>query len=188
VGEAREKVLNERERLRLLYETHAERVLAYALRRTSRDDAPEVVAEVFLVAWRRLGDVPDDAVPWLLGVARKVISNQRRASRRRTALALRLKQGIGREQSQTDDPASEVTAHLMLVEALSRLGEWDQEALMLVAWEHLDTRRAAASMGCSTSTFSVRLHRARKRLAKELAGDFRPRHAIGLRPTAEEKE
>lgn len=77
---------------------------------------------------------------------------------------------------------------MTLVEALGRLGKWDQEALMLVAWEHLDTRRAAASMGCSTSTFSVRLHRARKRLAEELAEDSRPRHAIGLRPTLEEKE
>jgi RNA polymerase sigma-70 factor (ECF subfamily) len=174
--------------LRLLFETHAERVLAYALRRTSPDDAHEVVAEVFLVAWRRLGEVPEDAVPWLLGVARKVISNQRRASDRRTALTLRLKEGIGREPSQTVDPATEVTAHLTLMEALGRLGEWDQEALMLVAWEHLDTRRAAASMGCSTSTFSVRLHRARRRLAKELAEDTRPRHEMGLRPTLEETE
>ncbi|MGH2777127.1 MAG: RNA polymerase sigma factor [Actinomycetota bacterium] len=174
--------------MQLLFETHAERVLAYALRRTSPDDAPEVVAEVFLVTWRRLEDVPDDAVPWLLGVARRVISNQRRASDRRTALTLRLKEGIEREPSATVDPATEVTAHLTLVDALSRLGKWDQEALMLVAWDHLDTRRAAASMGCSTSTFSVRLHRARKRLAKVLAEDSRPRHAIGLRPTLEETE
>jgi RNA polymerase sigma-70 factor (ECF subfamily) len=36
--------------------------------------APDVVAETFLVAWRRLDDVPADPLPWLYGVARRVLA------------------------------------------------------------------------------------------------------------------
>ncbi len=52
-----------------LYELHLEAVRAYAWRRAP-GLADDVVAETFLVAWRRLDDVPaDDALPWLIGVA-----------------------------------------------------------------------------------------------------------------------
>jgi len=69
-----------------LYDTHARAVLAYALRRTaSADDAEDAASETFIVAWRRLDRVPgvDEALPWLFGVARKVLANPRRAAARR---------------------------------------------------------------------------------------------------------
>ncbi|HWF23902.1 MAG TPA: sigma factor [Solirubrobacteraceae bacterium] len=60
-----------RETFERLYREHAGRVKAYGLRRVgSEAAADEVVSDVFLVVWRRLDDVPDDPLPWLLGVAR----------------------------------------------------------------------------------------------------------------------
>lgn len=42
-------------------------------------DAADAVAETFLVAWRRLPEVPsgEEARPWLYGVARRTLANQR---------------------------------------------------------------------------------------------------------------
>ena len=77
------------ERFRHVYAEHFDRVLGYALRRVARpEDAADVVSETFLVAWRRLGDVPEEPRTrlWLYGVARRVLANQRRGDRRRTAL------------------------------------------------------------------------------------------------------
>ena len=77
-------------RFEQLYGDYADRVHAYALRRTSPAAADDVVAEVFLVVWRRLHKVPDEPLPWLLGVARRVLANQRRGDARRAALIDRM--------------------------------------------------------------------------------------------------
>jgi RNA polymerase sigma-70 factor (ECF subfamily) len=151
-----------------LYETYSGRVLAYALRRTSREEAEEVVADTFIVAWRRRDQVPDDPVPWLLAVARKVLANRRRAADRRQALDDKLESAHRVGPHITPDPAEEVGTRMAIHDALEHLGEWDREALKLVAWEHLDNRRAAVVMGCPPATFAVRLHRARRRLTREL--------------------
>jgi RNA polymerase sigma factor (sigma-70 family) len=142
-------------------------VRAYALRRTSGDAAQDVVAETFLVAWRRLDDVPADALPWLYGVARRVLANRRRGADRSAALERRLAgaepRGAGR------DPGDSAGDAEILRIALSRLSEPSREALMLVAWHGLSGARAARAAGCSRAAFAVRLHRARARLAAELA-------------------
>ena len=129
------------ERFERLYTTHYASVLAYALRRAPRTEADDVVAETFAVAWRRLGDVPDDARPWLYEVARRVLANRRRAEARRMALVDRLRQA---------------------------LPEHEREALALVAWEGLSTGAAARAAGCSEVAMRVRLHRARRRLRRAL--------------------
>lgn len=67
-----------------LYEQFAGRVLAYARRHANRDDAEDVVAETFHVAWRRRDVVPDEPLPWLIGVAHNVLRSQWRVSRRTT--------------------------------------------------------------------------------------------------------
>ena len=71
-------------RLEAIYRAHAREVHAYCLRRASRDEAKDATSDVFLVAWRRIEDVPtgDEALPWLLGVARNVLANRRRSLRR----------------------------------------------------------------------------------------------------------
>ncbi len=148
-----------------LYRDHADRVHAYALRRTSPGAADDVVAEVFLVAWRRLRRVPDEPLPWLLGVARKVLANRRRSESRAAALNERLADPGSRAYALPVSP--EVDDRLQ--RALAALGERDRELLLLIAWEGLRVNEAAQALGMRSNTLSVRLHRARQRLARVLA-------------------
>jgi RNA polymerase sigma-70 factor (ECF subfamily) len=142
-------------------------VRAYALRRAAPDAAQDVVADTFLVAWRRLEDVPEDPLPWLYGTARRVLANQRRSAARGVALEQRLSGAAG--AAARPDLGDSVADAELVREALGRLSDHGREALMLSAWEGLDGARAARAAGCSKAAFAVRLHRARGRLAAELA-------------------
>jgi RNA polymerase sigma-70 factor (ECF subfamily) len=153
------------DRLEVLFEAHHRTVLAYAARRSpTLTDAEDVVAEVFLVAWRRLEAVPDgdEALPWLLGVARRTIANQRRGLFRRRRLQERLETTVERPL-----PAAPTGAEPAL-EALSRLSKSDQELLRLVAWEELSHAEIAAILGISINAAAIRLHRARARFEEAL--------------------
>src|SRR5580704_8087964 len=87
-----------------LYRAHASAVTAYAARRVPNDAVPDVVAETFAVAWRRLDRVPDHPLPWLLGVARRVASNQRRSLRRRDALTAKAAAQVSPAASSENPP------------------------------------------------------------------------------------
>jgi RNA polymerase sigma-70 factor (ECF subfamily) len=143
-------------RLEDLYRSHAGAIHAYALRRVDRATADEVAAETFVVAWRRLEDVPSEPLPWLFGVARRLVANQTRGANRRAALARRL----AAETSASGGSAGTERT----LEALEELGAGDREVLLLVAWEGLTQRQAAQVLGCSHAAVRVRLHRARRRL------------------------
>lgn len=159
--------------LKTLHAAHYAAVRAYALRRTDSDRAQEVVAEVFVIAWRRFEDVPDDALPWLYGVARRVLANQRRGDARRAALDVRLREQPAARP--TADPLDGLAADTGRVHAaLASLSERDREALLLIAWEGLEPAVAARATGCSRATFAVRLHRARNRLAAALEAQHVP--------------
>lgn len=148
-------------------------ILGYALRRTgSPDDAADVLAETFLVAWRRLGEIPpgQDARLWLYGVARNVLANHYRGERRRTALADRLRA----ELAQTYQPPEYDGESAAIAAALRRLPEDQRELLALNAWEGLDYGQLATVLGCSRNAIRIRLHRARARLAAELARSGNP--------------
>lgn len=107
--------------------------------------------------------MPADALPWLYGVARRVLANQRRADSRRDALARRLA-----SHGEPTGPRQAAVGDAPMLRALAALSEVDREALVLVAWEGLDQRRVAAALGCRPGTLRVRLHRTRRRLAREL--------------------
>lgn len=150
----------DRSEVEALWRAWHRHVLAYALRRSDPATAEEVVAETFVVAWRRIREVPEPPLPWLLGVARRVLANRRRGEERRRALVDRLE---GESRSADQDGADGA-----VLEALARLREPDREALLLHAWEGLDNHAAAVVVGCSANAFAVRLHRARERFAQEL--------------------
>jgi RNA polymerase sigma-70 factor (ECF subfamily) len=151
-------------------------VRAYALRRVAGDLAQDVVAETFLVAWRRLDEVPEDALPWLYGVARRVLSNQRRSTARSAALERRL--ATAESAAGPDDPRERLGDAEIVRVALARLSDRDRDALMLVAWHGLSGARAARAAGCTRAAFAVRLHRARARLAAELSSLEPPAVAV----------
>jgi RNA polymerase sigma-70 factor (ECF subfamily) len=161
-------------RLEGLFAEHGQAVRAYVLRRIDRSTADDIVSDVFVVAFRRLEEIPDDALPWLLGTARRVLANHRRSAGRREALTAEL--GV----LHASRWHNEIVGEPELVSALARLSE--REVLLLVAWEDLDPASAAAALGCSKATFAVRLHRARRRLAIAMAQTERE-DDITLRPT-----
>jgi RNA polymerase sigma-70 factor (ECF subfamily) len=155
-----------------LFREHYPAVRAYASRRAPNELAQDALAETFLIAWRRFDAVPADPLPWLYGVARRVLANQRRSAGRGAALEEKL--AFAGWPDGHDDLAERVGDADLMRLALARLSEHDREALMLVAWEGLDGARAARAAGCSRGAFAVRLHRARSRLAAELKEQEQP--------------
>ena len=152
-----------------LYRAHAGNVLAYALRRTTAAAADDVVAEVFLVAWRRLDDVPDEPLPWLLGVARRVLANRRRGEGRALALRDRIAFQFGGPSHSPPDTRADVDGRV--IRALARMSERDRELLMLIAWEGLTNVEVAQILGVRKGTVAVRVHRARQQFAEALAAE-----------------
>jgi RNA polymerase sigma factor (sigma-70 family) len=149
-----------------LYREEGRAILEYALRRVdSREDAADVVAETFLVAWRRIAEVPlgDGARLWLYGVARLTLANLHRAQRRRTRLGSRLAETLRTELSTAPAPAGEAAE---LLRAVGELGEEDRELLLLVSWEGLGPAEAARVLGISALAARSRLHRTRRKLRR----------------------
>ncbi len=143
-------------------------VLAFARRRLEPDAAQDVVAETFLTAWRRLDEITAEPLPWLYRIAGHAVANQRRGQVRRGRLADRARLvGEGTEP----DPADGVIEGRLLVDAFNALGERDREALRLVMWEGLPPKEAAFVLECSPAAFTVRLHRARRRLSRLLGNE-----------------
>jgi len=156
-----------------LYREHGRAVLAYALRRVEeREDAADVLAETFLIAWRRLGEVPNDAGArlWLYAVARRVIANLQRAERRRTRLGRRLAESLRTELAAHPTAGSEAAE---VLRAMAGLGTEDRELLLLVSWEGLSPAEAAKVLETSSLAARSRLHRARRRL-RALMEDQKP--------------
>jgi RNA polymerase sigma-70 factor, ECF subfamily len=154
-----------------LYAEHGPDILAYSLRRAERpEDAAEILAETFLVAWRRLQDVPGGANArlWLFGVARRTLANHRRGNLRRVRLAERLRAELSAGVPASAAPDAEGEAVLA---ALKLLDKADQEVLLLAGWEELGPTEIAQVLGISAGTARGRLHRARYRLRKKLGGD-----------------
>ncbi|MFD2794280.1 RNA polymerase sigma factor [Promicromonospora vindobonensis] len=153
---------SDEDRISELWRSYAWRVQAYALRHVDPHDAQEVVSETFLVAWRRLTNLPGDPLPWLLVVARNVVRNQRRAARRRSAAEEQLVR-LERVARVTEDPVRTVSRRDAIA-ALLRLAPKDREALLLTGWDGLTPADAAQVAGCSVPAFKMRLSRARRRL------------------------
>ncbi|HEY7280630.1 MAG TPA: sigma-70 family RNA polymerase sigma factor [Actinomycetota bacterium] len=191
---------------RRLFDAHYHRILGYALRRRDdAQDAADVVAETFLTAWRRLDDLPrgGEELLWLYGIARRVVANSRRSDRRRTRLTERLREDFAARlrdelSSAAVEHGPEVTVQRgVIAEALEGLPEEDREVIRLVAWEGLSRAELGTVLGCTPNAATIRLHRARRRLAgrlREAGLDDEPalatRHTTGnrLRPPAAEED
>lgn len=157
-------------RFRRLFDAHEEAMRAYCFRRLGPDDANDAVAEVFLVAWRRIDRSPagDEARLWLYGIARNVVHNARRSERRSHRLTARL---AGVRQHPDPGPEPQVVRRAedrMLLEAVDRLAPMERELLRLKTWEELSAADIAGVVGLSVRAVESRLSRIRKKLAKWL--------------------
>jgi RNA polymerase sigma factor (sigma-70 family) len=157
-----------RERFEAAYRELYEPICGYTLRRVrDPEDAAEAIAETFATLWRRFDRCPqgEELRPWLFGVARRVIANQWRGERRRTALGERLVQHV--DQS-AFDALTVPEGSSALAQAFASLSDSDRELLSLVAWEGLTREELAVALGTSRAAVRLRLHRARKRLRDAL--------------------
>jgi RNA polymerase sigma-70 factor (ECF subfamily) len=157
------------QRFRHLYEHTYVPLLAYALRRTrSAEDAADVVAETFAIAWRRLDEVPPgpSGLSWLYGTARGVLSNLGRKTATRSALVERLGAELSRGGGVVEDGA--LDGPRAVLRALAGLSDADREVLTLTAWEGLRPKELGEVLGCSPVAARLRLHRARARLRAQL--------------------
>jgi RNA polymerase sigma-70 factor, ECF subfamily len=132
----------------------------YLLRRTDAATAEDVLADVLLVCWRRLDDVPQEALPWAIGVARNQLRNAQRGARRQQRAAARLA-----DEQRAAGEAPDASA---LRDALASLRPADAELLRLWAWEGLQPADLAVALGITPNAAAIRLHRAKRRLADEL--------------------
>jgi RNA polymerase sigma-70 factor (ECF subfamily) len=157
-----------RERFEAAYRELYAPICGYTLRRIREpEDAAEAIAETFATLWRRFDACPQGAElrPWLFGVARRVIANQRRGERRRTALGERLVESLDRGAFEAVESPDDSSA---LAQAFESLSDSDRELLSLVAWEGLTRDELAVALGTSRAIVRLRLHRASKRLRAAL--------------------
>jgi RNA polymerase sigma-70 factor (ECF subfamily) len=146
-----------------LVNTHSVAILRYTSRRLSdAGSCDDVVAETFLIAWRRWDDLPlpDRQLPWLYSIAFHVLSNQRRSRDRRDRLHARV--AMERASDEDTDASGLDTESLLL--ALGQLRSHDRELLEFVYWERLTYRDIALIMGISENAVGIRINRAKKNL------------------------
>ena len=184
VGRGLQSVGDNRDDFRALYGQHYDAILAYFLRRIGPAVAQDLTAEVFIVAWRRIDDVPggDETLLWLYAVASNVAAHQRRHAARGARLQTRLRSI--RSPESPDEPELQVVQsaeYEAVFAAAARLRPADQEILKLAAWEELPHDQISRLLGISVAAVDQRLHRARKRLAKEYR-----RHQASIFPQAKE--
>lgn len=158
----------------------------YLRRRATADDAADVLSDSLLTVWRRLDDVPGDAVlPWCYGVARRSLANHRRGAERHLRLA---EHAIAHRLPPDDDPArggdpQRIVERLdpALDAALLGLTDAEREIVHLWAWEQLEPREIAVALDTTPNAVSVALSRAKRKLAERL-GDRQDRPGAGHVP------
>lgn len=157
------------ERFRALHRRHARALTAYCARRLAPDSVDDAVAETFLVAWRRLADVPDgDAgLLWLYRVAHRVVGHEWRGASRRRRLTSRVASRRAPTSELPEDAAIDGDDTRRVLAAAERLNASDAEVLRLLAWEGLAPAEIATVLEINPNAVHQRLHRARRNLLRE---------------------
>jgi len=148
-------------------ESSASDLLGYLARRTNADDAPDLLGETMVVAWRRVKDLPGDperARMWLFGIARGTLQNHARGQWRRWALADRIR---GHVREDATAPAADAGADVR--DAIARLEPELAELVRLVHWDRFSLVDAAELLGIPASTARGRYQKARERLRAALS-------------------
>jgi RNA polymerase sigma factor (sigma-70 family) len=155
---------------------HTPAVMAFAIHRcASSEDVADLVADTFLAAFRAAGryraETPT-AVPWLMGIATRVVSNQRRTLARRLRTSRHAAGEPPRfagEEYEAVEAAIDAARQAPDVRAaLDAVPARDRRVLELVAYEQLSPAEAALALGISPNAARLRLARARRRLRARL--------------------
>lgn len=157
-------------------------LLAYLQRRVGADDAPDLLIEAMVIAWRRIAELPSEperARMWLFGIARGTLRNYERGKRRREALAYRIRQSATAMVSPPADEGAEVR------DALSRIDPDLAELVRLIHWDRFSIAEAAEVLQMPASTARSRYAAAKEALRDALTPGPRVRHE---RPTALERK
>ena len=171
-----------------LFRRHAPVIQRYVTRRIGPHDADDVVAETFLIAFRRRASYrmqAPDALPWLYGIATNVVRRHRRTELRQ----LRLLARTGTDPvtapftDQVDAAVSAASTGAALAAGLARLPAAQRDALLLVAWGGLSYEQVAHATGVPLGTVQSRVSRARQRLRAAL-GPTSPAGEMLFRPAA----
>ena len=153
-------------RFREAFDNYFDAVTRYCLRRLPQSNANDAAANVFVVAWRKIDEMPegDETLPWLYGVARNEVRTFRRSLRRSTALWVKLSGQPTYPPAGPEAVVSRNDEQAQLVRALNTLGSSDQEILRLRAYENLQINQIATVLGCTPDAAKKRCSRATKRL------------------------
>lgn len=158
-------------RFESVFSRHRDDVWKYCTRRVHVDEVNDAVADVFVVVWRRLDDMPpaDDGRLWIFGIARNTVRNRARSTRRRARLDGRLRSLPPAAAPSADDVAGRHAEHSELLNAVDHLSDDDRELLRLRTWEELSLADIATVTDLSVRAVESRLGRIRKKLARSLA-------------------
>ena len=171
-----------------MYEENYDAMRDYCLRRLPTDDANDALADTFMVAWRRLDDVPtgEQARLWLFGVARRVVSTMQRGTRRRSRLTAKsmAQADTGAVTIDTETVVVRRSEDARLLKALGTLRSSDQELVHLKAWEELSHSDIGEVLGISSHAVDMRLNRALKKVAKAMQ-PAKPKMLNSPRPVEE---
>jgi RNA polymerase sigma-70 factor (ECF subfamily) len=151
-----------------LVATHRHALLRYALRRLDdHGDAEDLLAETFVVAWRRFSDLPprDQELFWLYGIEGRVLANSLRGRRRSMRLEMRL--AFEREHEHVSQRYDEADIN-QLMSAMNQVKPEERELLQLTYWERLSYREVSVILGCSEKAAGIRVSRARQHLRQLL--------------------
>jgi RNA polymerase sigma-70 factor (ECF subfamily) len=172
-------------RFEAIWAEHSHKVRAYCIRRVPSHEADDVCAEIFLVVWRRIDEMPPPpkTLLYIYGIAGKVVANHSRSFRRKSRLDEKLRNlGV----APPADPAFLVVQgsdDAAVATAVRGLERKDREIVMLYAWEDLPRDDIAQIMGLSRAAVDQRIHRSYQRLARVLEPMIKP---IPSPPVAEE--
>jgi RNA polymerase sigma factor (sigma-70 family) len=158
-----------------VFDRHADEIYRYVARRLGADVAADLVAEVFLIAFRNRESFDPEraqARPWLYGIAVNVIRGHRRAETRRLRAMARAPWPDGADGAGFEDRVVErVSAERLrpaLARALGTLSAAERDLLLLVAWADLSYDQSAQALGIPAGTARSRLARLRVKLRKSL--------------------
>jgi RNA polymerase sigma factor (sigma-70 family) len=170
-------------RFEALYGAHRRSIAAYVRRRVVEHDVEDVLAQVFLIAWRRFAMIPpppEDRL-WLFGVARRMVADHRRSTVRRRRLSERLAEEARGPVGPVGPVGTFETTQLRVDRALQALRPGEREVLRLVLWDGASHAEAAALFGCSANAAELRYRRARDRFREA----FLARSPTGRTPVQE---